>query len=196
MRDRHGDAPWPKGPASSLRTQGPITTGVCGRTKAVEQLFPGRQAAAYGSLLSQGRRIEIARRTGHSGVPRPTGKIRFGKTEVICRSVKSLLKKRFLLSLTPNQLQTTVILSRHEGRFADVSNAGRDAVDAGGFLDEESCLRTAKPWGPGTPTLVSSLRDAIPADDGGLQARYTRATTEEPLKPLRRKCRVIPVNLW
>jgi len=47
------------------------------------------------------------------------------------------------------------ILSRHEGRSADVTNAGRDAVDAGGFLDEESCLRTAKPWGPGTPTLVS-----------------------------------------
>jgi len=28
-------------------------------------------------------------------------------------------------------------------------------MDAGGFLDEGSCLRTAKPWGPGTPTLVS-----------------------------------------
>ena len=69
-------------------------------------------------------------------------------------------------------------------------------MDAGGFLDEESCLRTAKPWGPDTPTLVSSLRDAIPASDGGLQARYTKATTEELLTPLCRKCRVLPVNLW
>ena len=77
-----------------------------------------------------------------------------------------------------------------------MSNAGQDAMDAGGFLDEWSCLRTAKPWGPGTPTLVSSLRDAISAGEGGLQARYTRATTEELLTPLRRKCRVLPVNLW
>ena len=59
------------------------------------------------------------------------------------------------------------ILSQHEGRFANVSNAGRDAVDAGGFLDEGSCLRTAKPWGPGTPTLVSSLQNAISAGEGG-----------------------------
>ena len=75
--------------------------------------------------------------------------------------------KIFRFSRTPNQLHTIVILSQHEGRFANVSNAGQDAMDAGGFLDEWSCLRTAKPWGPGTPTLVSSLRDAIPADDGG-----------------------------
>jgi hypothetical protein len=56
---------------------------------------------------------------------------------------------------------------RQKGRYANVSNAGRDAMDAGGFLDEWSCLRTAKPWGPGTPTLVSSLRDAISAGQGG-----------------------------
>src|SRR5580704_13385180 len=76
-------------------------------------------------------------------------------------------EKRFLLSLTPNQLQTTFILSRQKGRFANVSNAGRDAMDAGGFLDERRSLRTAKPWGPGTPTLVSSLWNAISASEGG-----------------------------
>jgi hypothetical protein len=71
------------------------------------------------------------------------------------------------LSPTPNHLQTAFILSRQKGRCANVSNAGRDAMDAGGFFDEGSGLRTAKPWGPGTPTLVSSLRDAIPAGEGG-----------------------------
>ena len=60
-----------------------------------------------------------------------------------------------------------LILSRQKGRFANVSNAGQDAMDAGGFLDEGSCLRTAKPWGPGTPTLVSSLRKAISIGEGG-----------------------------
>src|SRR5271156_4729801 len=61
-------------------------------------------------------------------------------------------------------------------------------MDAGGFIDERSSLRTAKPWGPGTPTLVSSLRNEISASDGGLQARHTGATTEELLKPLRGEC--------
>jgi hypothetical protein len=59
------------------------------------------------------------------------------------------------------------ILTRQEGRFANVSNVGQVAVDVGGFLDDWSRLRTAKPCGPGTPTLVSSLREAISAGDGG-----------------------------
>ena len=40
-------------------------------------------------------------------------------------------------------------------------------MDVGGSFDDWSRLRTAKPWGPGTPTLVPSLRDAIPAGEGG-----------------------------
>src|SRR3984957_2146052 len=94
-----------------------------------------------------------------------------------------------------NHSRMAPILTRQEGRFANVSNAGQVAVDVGGSFDDWSRLRTAKPWGPDTPTLVSSLRDAIPASDGGLQARYTRATTEELLKPLRRECRLFPVDL-
>jgi hypothetical protein len=48
-----------------------------------------------------------------------------------------------------------------------VSNAGQAAMDVGGFLDDWSSLRTAKPWGPGTPTLVPSLWNAISAGEGG-----------------------------
>ena len=59
------------------------------------------------------------------------------------------------------------ILARQEGRYANVSNAGQVAMDVGNSFDDWSRLRTAKPWGPGTPTLVPSLRDAIPASDGG-----------------------------
>ena len=66
-----------------------------------------------------------------------------------------------------NHSRIVAILTRQEGRFANVSNAGQVAVDVGGSFDDWSRLRTAKPWGPGTPTLVSSLRDAIPASDGG-----------------------------
>ena len=47
-----------------------------------------------------------------------------------------------------------------EGRIAIVTNAGRDAMDASGALDEGAYLRTAKPCGPDTPTLVSSSQEA------------------------------------
>jgi len=59
------------------------------------------------------------------------------------------------------------ILSRQEGRFANVSNVGQVVIDVGGSFDEWNSLRTAKPWGPDTPTLVSSLRNSISAGEGG-----------------------------
>src|ERR1700722_6622881 len=79
----------------------------------------------------------------------------------------ALATKIFCFSEDPNHLHTIHILTRQEGRFANVSNVGQVAVDVGGSFDDWSRLRTAKPWGPGTPTLVSSLRDAIPGSDGG-----------------------------
>jgi hypothetical protein len=39
-----------------------------------------------------------------------------------------------------------------------VTDAGWDAVDAGGAKDEGACLRTAKSCGPDAPTLASSWR--------------------------------------
>jgi hypothetical protein len=45
-----------------------------------------------------------------------------------------------------------------EGRLAIVTDAGRDAVDAGGAADESAGLRTAKSCGPDAPTLASSWR--------------------------------------
>ena len=56
-----------------------------------------------------------------------------------------------------NHSRIVAILTRQEGRYANVSNVGQVAVDVGSSFDEWSGLRTAKPWGPGTPTLVSSL---------------------------------------
>src|ERR1700731_4772745 len=45
-----------------------------------------------------------------------------------------------------------------EGRFANVTNAGRDAVDADGACDESVCRRTAKSCGPDASTPASSLQ--------------------------------------
>ena len=72
-----------------------------------------------------------------------------------------------------------------EGRLAIVTDAGRDAVDADSAFDEWRVMRTAKSCGPDTPTLVSSLRKATFADDGGKQARSPGRARSKPLKPLR-----------
>jgi hypothetical protein len=47
-----------------------------------------------------------------------------------------------------------------EGRFAIVTDAGRDAVDARSAKDESAFWRTAKACGPDAPVLASSSREA------------------------------------
>jgi hypothetical protein len=49
---------------------------------------------------------------------------------------------------------------RQEGRFAVVTNVGRNAVDVMVSPDERRWLRTAKSCGPGAPTLALSFRRA------------------------------------
>ena len=70
------------------------------------------------------------------------------------------------------------------GALAIVTNAGRDAVDAGGATDEriELSWRTAKTCGPDASTPASSLRKAsrpdrarmnqVSADDGDKKADH------------------------
>jgi hypothetical protein len=67
-----------------------------------------------------------------------------------------------------------------EGRFAIVTNAGRDAVDASGATDESAELRTVKSCGPGAPMLALSFAEMI--------CEVTVA--KEPGHRGRRECRV------
>ena len=114
------------------------------------------------------------------GLPHPTDFVRSGIFDTTGKSLFRLSEiGPFVRPCLKNNFQNTCctlgqitsinhfILSRQEGRFANVSNAGQVAMDVGSFFDDWSGLRTAKPWGPDTPTLVSSLRDAIPGSDGG-----------------------------
>src|ERR1700692_1614801 len=78
-----------------------------------------------------------------------------------------------------------------EGRFAIVTNAGQDAVDAGCASDESAGLRTAKTCGPDASVLASSRR-SFSAGDGGKKADH-RGERAISRKPLRGECRVIPV---
>src|SRR6266550_2963008 len=60
-----------------------------------------------------------------------------GKSLLIFRShVKPRLQKYFCFPLTQISSLIRPVRSRQEGRIAIVTNAGRDAVDAGGTLDE------------------------------------------------------------
>jgi hypothetical protein len=75
------------------------------------------------------------------------------------------------VDLTPKSKLNLRYPARHEGRFAIVTNVGRDAVDADGADDERRMRRTAKSCGPDAPTLASSLRKATFTGDGGKKAR-------------------------
>ena len=65
---------------------------------------------------------------------------------------------KFRLRPDPNQSHILRCLAPLEGRIAIVTNAGRDAVDAGSASDEGAGSRTAKSCGPDAPTLASSSR--------------------------------------
>jgi hypothetical protein len=100
-------------------------------------------------------------------MPRPDGQNICSEKQKPISICQAPFVKIFCFSEMENYSRIVAILTRQEGRFANVSNVGQVAVDVGGSFDEWSRLRTAKPWGPGTPTLVSGLRDAIPGSDGG-----------------------------
>jgi hypothetical protein len=74
--------------------------------------------------------------------------------------VQSPLAKIFPFPFDPNHFYIPRCPIPHKGRIAIVTDAGLDAMDAGGASDEGAVLRTAKPCGPDTPTLVSSSREA------------------------------------
>ena len=69
-----------------------------------------------------------------------------------------LSAKRIRFAFTPNQTYNSRVPLLHKGRFAIVTNARRDAMDANGAKDEAP-TRTAKPGGPDASTLASSLAE-------------------------------------
>ena len=72
----------------------------------------------------------------------------------------------------------------------------RRGCDGRGWHVRRTCpARTAKSYGPGLPTLRLRLRDHL-ADDGGKKARSPGRVRRKPLKPSRRECRLIRLNLW
>jgi hypothetical protein len=76
-----------------------------------------------------------------------------------------------------------------EGRIAIVTDAGWDAMDAGGAFDESAgCGRRSRVVL--TPRRWCQVSRKYPLGDGGKKARSPGRARSKPLKPLRRKCRV------
>jgi hypothetical protein len=82
----------------------------------------------------------------------PTGSLRHIVSSPFCKNI--------LIFRNPNQLYMSCRLVPTTGALAIVTNAGRDAVDAGGATDEriELSWRTAKTCGPDASVLASSRR--------------------------------------
>jgi hypothetical protein len=80
---------------------------------------------------------------------------------LFCNSrVQPCVEKYFASPFGRNSFIDSIVHPK-EGRIAIVTDAGLDAMDAGRAADESVVLRTAKPCGPGTPTLVSSRRKSF-----------------------------------
>jgi hypothetical protein len=117
-------------------------------------------------------------------------------------AVQPLLQKDSCFHLT--QIKSRTVLSHPtEGRIAIVTDAGWDAVDAG-------CVRRAGHTVRGRMALICGRLSRVvltprrwrqvsrsnSRDDGGKKARSPGRARNKPLKPLRRECRDISVNLW
>jgi hypothetical protein len=77
---------------------------------------------------------------------------------LFCNSrVQPCIEKYFASPFGRNSFIDSTVHPK-EGRIAIVTDAGLDAMDAGGAADESAGLRTAKSCGPDAPTLASSLR--------------------------------------
>ena len=71
-------------------------------------------------------------------------------------------RKIFCFPIHANHFYKRRVLT-HRGALRNVINAGRDAVDADGAIDERRQRRTAKSCGPDTPTLGVKSAEVPPA---------------------------------
>ncbi len=123
-----------------------------------------------------------------------------GRLRVLCRTCRrALLDFKLILPGRANQLTVKPHPQKYSdfqknanqcvyplcpvplrGALRNVTNAGRDAVDADGALTNGALRRTAKSCGPDTPTLVSSCAEFIRMSDGGNKARSPGRARRKP----------------
>jgi hypothetical protein len=103
-------------------------------------------------------------------VPREQNRCLTGKSTIFRPAP---FAKIFRFPFDPNHLYIVSRPIPHKGRIAIVTDAGWDAMDAGGASDEGAVLRTEELRGPDAPTLASSPREAkLLWGDGGKKAGH------------------------
>jgi hypothetical protein len=109
----------------------------------------------------------------HQQVIFPSGK---NLSSPVCKNIPLRVSPKSLLKLSPSRST--------EGRFAVVTNAGWDAVDADSAIDErhEGGRRSRVVL---TPRRWCQVGGSNSADDGGKRARSPGRARYKPLKPLR-----------
>ena len=111
------------------------------------------------------------------------------------RSFKPQPQKIFLFHFP--EIRVSFSSSRLDERGVRVvTNAGR------GCDGRARCRTTSGASADGqvvwsrSPDAGVKLADDESEGDGGYQARHSRESTKQPLKPLRRECRLYRLNLW
>ncbi len=111
--------------------------------------------------------------------------------------VQSYIKK-YSASSFP-QIRCFLYPSRLDQRGASRSSrhAGRDAMDAMRHETNDVVADGEVVWS-WRPDAGAKFAKTLPrlASDGGKRARSPGRARRKPLKPLRRECRLFPVNLW
>jgi len=103
-----------------------------------------------------------------------------------------------IFSLRFSEKCDSIAPSRLGQRGTDASSRTLSAGCDGraGVARRATLIRTAKVCGPGLPTLRPSSRDDDLAGDGSKKARFPGRARYKPLKPSRRECRMIRLDLW
>jgi hypothetical protein len=123
------------------------------------------------------------------------GAIWFPAAKTQRRSISDFPK--FSLTPRPNHLHIPRRPASLRGALRNVTDVGRDAVDAGGALDgrvasgrRSRVVLMPRRWHQ-VPRKQASCKSL--GGEGGKQARSPGRARRKPLKPLRGECRVIPV---
>src|SRR5450631_1639439 len=118
------------------------------------------------------------RRPGMTTIDLPDGQFAHARYASFARRVE--MSHPVGIDLTPKSAAHLAHPVPHRGALANVTNAGRDAVDAAARARRAALTRTAKSCGPDTPTLVSSSCGAIREGDGRKKARSPGRARSKP----------------
>ena len=194
----------------------PLTTNAC----VCAKIMPKQQRSAFSSEVETGSREETASKQKSrarfliQSKPKWLQKRRWRRlTPTLELSKSPARKQRFpepdqadlgcpvpsnqkfpLVPSGKSPLRPRPVSSPQEGRFATVTDVGKECGGRAGVAGRAIPARTAKSCGSGAPTLAS--RSWVILRTTGQQRPVPGKSTKETVKPSRGECRLIPVYPW